>query len=326
MRQSLRSLRLITDPTCSRYHPSDYDDPEELEDHGRVDLSSFRNLRSICWTGPADRDHRTLDAAIKNNAHHLDNLELDLLYWWAGRRSDIYDESHEGEDDNAGYFGNALRLHQCTPQPIFRSLTSLVLAHAPLGPAMVDMINFEILRSLTLRLCPSWTSFTQRIVKTGLPVRLKTLELHHDLDISVQTTQVQTETFASTTLPRKPAQYELEEFIDACGGLEELRLNLPKPFDAWSLWEHVSRHEASLKRLVLHHTTRYYNRSLLSGIDVDLPNLGLTEHEDRLYHPPLHHPIAKLKLECISLCCFPDLAVRETEDVSDSDTNMLHRS
>lgn len=59
---------------------------------------------------------------------------------------------------------------------------------------------------------------------------------------------------------------------------------------------------------MLHHRTPYHNQNQLYGHEVDLPNLGLTEGGDRLYYPPLQNPLADLKLECIGLCCFPDLA------------------
>lgn len=96
---------------------------------------------------------------------------------------------------------------------MFQTLTSLVLAHAPLGPAMVDMINFEALRSLTLRLCPGWGVFTQRIMKMGLPVKLKTFELHHDLDIPVDNLPFEAkglEHYISTPIQVQPGQSEVE--------------------------------------------------------------------------------------------------------------------
>lgn len=232
MHPSLESLRLVTDPTCN----SAFYGADRCTDRAKMDLSSFRNLRSICWKGPVDTDHHLIGTVIKNNAHHLDNLELDLIYWRRlGTFQKTYDYSHEGHADNPGYFGNALKLHLHAPQPVFQNLTSAVLAYAPLGPAMVDMINFEVLQSLTLRLCPNWPEFTQRIVKMGLPAKLKTLELHHNLDIQVQPAQVETEPLNGIPIQRRPRQSEVEEFIDVCEGLEELFLNLLKPFDARSL-------------------------------------------------------------------------------------------
>ncbi|KAM0427191.1 hypothetical protein ACHAPT_007618 [Fusarium lateritium] len=279
MHPSLESLRLVTDPTCF-FHQRD-----KFVDRGRIQLSPFRNLRSLCWKGPVDGDHGLLDAVIKNNAHHLDNLELDLFDWWKAEPDpELHFHSYVGVN-NPSYFGNVLKLHQHAPQPILQNLSSLVLAHAPLGPAMVDMINFKALRSLTLRLCPGWTTFTKRIVKLGLPVRLKTLELHHDTCISSQV-----------------AQSEVEDFIDVCGGLEELFLNLPRPIRAWSLWKHIARHEASLKRLMLHHRTSYRNEMIHYGEEVDLTSLGLARHEmHRLEYTPTRNPLRKLQLECQSI-------------------------
>lgn len=299
MHPSLKSLRLITDPNCDCHQP---------------DLSTFRNLKSICWKGTPNKSHRLLEKVIKNNAHHLDSLELDLPQVWKKHPPlSVYVRRPPG-DGNSGYFGNTLKLHQHTTQPVFQQLTSLVLVHAPLGPAMVGMINFEVLRSLTLRLCPGWGPFTQRIVKMGFPIKLKTFELHHDSSASFEYRQIEVDEqnpkVSRITGEPKPGQSEVEEFIDACQGLEELFLNLPKPDDARSLWKHIAHHEASLKRLVLHHRTRYYNRSVDYWKKVDLPSLGLTEHgnENRTYHHPSQNPIGELKLECLSLCCFPELA------------------
>ncbi|RSL39775.1 hypothetical protein CEP53_013820 [Fusarium sp. AF-6] len=302
MHPSLESLRLITDPAC---------------DSQQLDLFHFRNLKSICWKEPHNNSHRLLEAVIKNNANHLTSLELDLpRRWKSGPPESVYFEGRASED-NLGYFGNTLKLHQHTPQPIFRSLTSLVLAHAPLGAAMVDMINFEVLRSLTLRLCPRWGVFTQRVVKMGFPINLKTFELHHDSSASYANVQYEVdEQDPNVTHHRKepePGQSEVEEFIDVCEGLEELFLNLPKPNHARSLWKHIARHEGSLKRLAVHHRSRYCNKSARSWGRVDLPSLGLTEHgnENRPYRPPSQNPLGELKLECLSLCCFPELVFAE---------------
>ncbi|WAO87818.1 Hypothetical protein NCS54_00513800 [Fusarium falciforme] len=274
----------------------------------------FRNLKSICWKGPHNNSHRLLETVIKNNANHLSSLELDLPGWWKKTPpSPVYVEAPAG-DDNSGYFGNTLKLHEHTTQPVFQNLTTLALVHAPLGPAMVDMIDFEVLRSLTLRLCLGWGAFTQRIVKMRFPIKLKALELHHDDSASFKHTRIEVDeqnpNVSRIIHEPKPGQSEVEEFIDVCEGLEELFLNLPKPDHARSLWKHIARHEASLKRLVVHHRTRYCNQSAEYWRKVDLPSLGLTEHgnENRPYHPPSQNPLGELKLECISLCCFPELA------------------
>ncbi|RSM10151.1 hypothetical protein CDV31_007334 [Fusarium ambrosium] len=297
-KEKLKGFRLITDPAC---------------DSHQLDLFHFRNLKSICWKEPHDNSHRLLEAVIKNNADHLASLELDLPRWWKSTPPEPVYSERRASEHNPGYFGNTLKLHQHTPQPIFRSLTSLVLAHAPLGAAMVDMINFEVLRSLTLRLCPRWGVFTQRIAKMGFPIKLKTFELHHDPSASYANRHYEVDeqdpnVTHHRTEPR-PGQSEVEEFIDVCEGLEELFLNLPKPDHARSLWKHIARHEGSLKRLVIHHRTRYCNTSARDWNEVDLPSLGLTEHgnENRPYHPPSQNPIGELKLECLSLCCFPEL-------------------
>ncbi|KAJ4311518.1 hypothetical protein N0V84_010405 [Fusarium piperis] len=305
MHPSLESLSLVTDATCDSFDEQDRD-----ASHTKMDLSPFRKLKSICWKGPLDSNQHVLSTAIKNNAHHLDSLELGLFHWLHKEPDrDIYDRSHEGHDDNPGYFGNTLKLHQHAPQPMFQQLTSLVLAGAPLGPAMVEMINFDVLRSLTLRSCPGWETFTQRIVKMGLPVKLKTFELHYALKDAAQRGHAELDLYYGC--PNRLS--EVEEFIHVCEGLEELFLNLPKPRHAWSLWKHISHREASLKRFVLHHRTPYYNCTHLEGDDVDLPNLGLTEREDRLYHPPLLNPLRELKLECISLLPFLKLIhIRQT--------------
>lgn len=304
MHPSLESLRLVVDPKCRFFYQR-----SRFTDHGNMGLSSFRNLKSICWKGSVINSHHLLGTVIEKNADHLDHLELDLLYTDGDfSRARVHVQRHEGDND-PGYFGNILKLHEHTVQPIFQSLTSLVLTNVPLGPAMVGMINFEVLRSLTLRLCPGWARFTQRIVKTRPPVRLKTLELRHGL-----------------SAPVKNSQLEVEQFIDVCGGLEELFLNLPKPDDARSIWKHITRHEASLKRLVLHYRTKERHAHGFSEQETDLPSLGLTEHGNTIYYPPEPNPLQELKLECISLCCFPELAVRETRSLSEPNTDMFRRN
>jgi hypothetical protein len=83
---------------------SDLSKPElrgYLDGEHPIDLLGFGSLRDISWTGlQSDEDFDTLGSALKNNALHLEQLQLDFVNW----TPDYWDE------DSSFFAGEILKL------------------------------------------------------------------------------------------------------------------------------------------------------------------------------------------------------------------------
>ncbi|KAF5621503.1 potassium channel beta subunit, partial [Fusarium tjaetaba] len=167
---SLSTLNLTTYPFCKRYNSRER----------RIDLSAFCHLLNLSWRGPSSENLRVFATALKNNKSHLETLELDLVDWPHLRKELGYRNDNERvrrlrarEYMNKSILG--LDIH--SPLIAFPNLYTLVLSHVPLSATLVQSINFEVLRSLTIRSCPQWYDFVLTIAQRRIPVRLKKLEL-----------------------------------------------------------------------------------------------------------------------------------------------------
>ncbi|KAF5710905.1 potassium channel beta subunit [Fusarium mundagurra] len=60
---------------------------------------------------------------------------------------------------------------------LFPNLHTLVLSQVPLSATLAEAVDFEILKSLTIRPCPQWDDFVLAMAQRKVPVRLRKLEL-----------------------------------------------------------------------------------------------------------------------------------------------------
>ncbi|KAI8670234.1 hypothetical protein NCS55_00768700 [Fusarium keratoplasticum] len=271
-----------SDCTCPRYR---YFNDNERE----RGLLAFHYLDSLCWRSPHADDLETLAGAIRNNAKHLYELELDFVNWQTLRGDLGYDSDDEGE--GLGFFvGSMLQLGEPVPGPVFVSLRDLSLCQVPLSAVMARTIKFDTLRSLTLRKCPDWHRFIERVVRLGHPIRLKALEIQ-DCE------------YVSGTM----GEYALEVFLEAFKGLEELFLDIPRPTSTLELWNCVAIHQATLKRFVQHHTVVGRAGELASFEGVDLLDRGLHWHDlSNNKEKPWNNPLMGLDLEFIGVNYIPE--------------------
>ncbi|EWG55688.1 hypothetical protein FVEG_17571 [Fusarium verticillioides 7600] len=167
---SLRTLNLTTYPFCQRYSSRER----------KIDLSAFRHLLNLSWRGLSSDKLRVFATGLKNNKSHLETLELDLVDWPHLRKALGYWNDNERV--------RRMRARNCmnkmilgldihSPHITFPNLHTLVLSHVPLTATLVQSINFEVLRSLTIRSCPQWYDFVLAITRQRIPERLKKLEL-----------------------------------------------------------------------------------------------------------------------------------------------------
>ncbi|KPM41357.1 hypothetical protein AK830_g5172 [Neonectria ditissima] len=255
-----------------------------------VDLSSFRHLKSLSWRAPAVHHLNVISVAIRNNSQHLHKLELDFIDW------KYYQDEIEGTgpfrmnifhiiDYFACILLDILSLDEAIPQ-LFPVIQVLSLSHMYLAKEIAHAINFETLRSLTLRQCPGLAEFIREAYSNN-SIRLKTLEIYD------------TETFMETDTRF------LGKLLFAFDGLEELFLCLEDDISRCRIWEYVKHHQATLKKFVYHcrdiqqiplgpgHSGEWGVRDVifevLDGMDQD--------HSQ--------HPLLPLDLECIGIGWHP---------------------
>ncbi|KAH6842353.1 hypothetical protein B0I37DRAFT_381730 [Chaetomium sp. MPI-CAGE-AT-0009] len=283
----LTSLRLTTDYKCPG--------PPGGE-NGIVNLTPFRHLKQISWKGLPSYNARQLREALRNNRHHLEELELDLYEIYPKiippPRSEEDDEVYDPytiPPQDTRFRDDILSMKTWqAPGPAFPSLRVLRLRSTPLDIddtrwALCRAIDFAALESLTLWYCRGWETFLETVMQSTRtkPINLRTLEVKCTEDRS--------------------GDLDIGRFVNSFRGLADLFVSVsdvdfrePQP----DLWLTLGQHCATLKRLV------YHSRSIRGwrpDYYCDCTNLGL---------PRLgtFNPISDLDhLECLGLSCDPDL-------------------
>ncbi len=277
LRQSsrLRSLYLKTNPTCY----------EGRGDDCEIDLSPFRQLRSLTWKAPTARNLETLSVALRSNATHLQEFDLDLADWGS-----LKERLKIGNDQANSYFSKTvLGLDGRFTAPYFQDIRILSLSRVAITASMVPLINFSTLVSLTLRQCPGWVEFLHRIGRQKYSIRLKRLEIQGLLSDHPTTGQ------------------EVGLFIRTFKGLEEFFVSelATAPYNQ-RLWDYASLHRATLKKFVYHLRARDRTRgfALFDNLK-DSKDLAILPNRmrDIMKNPARRGPFAKLSVECIGLSC-----------------------
>lgn len=286
---SIKFLSLTTDPTCFR----------SCDEDALIDLSSFHQLQSLCWRAPTSGNLDTISVAIGLNLAQLQTLELDFVNWPSlafNLDYDSADERDHGSDGNGpeeSYFTRKiLHLDRRSLQPCLENIRTLSLSHVPLGAAMAQAINFGTLESLSLRLCPNWDTFLQRVLSLKLPVRLRKLELQ-----------------SSRGDRFGVGEFVVHRFLDAFDGLEELAISSGGPHATIELWSHVANHRATLRSFA-HHQRTIDSNNPHSASEIDLSDLAIVGSAMcKIKEHPSENPLAQLDLEFIGLSCVPERLV-----------------
>lgn len=174
-----------------------------------------------------------------------------------------------------------------SPHVTFPNLHTLVLSHVPLTATFVQSIDFEVLRSLTIRSCPQWYDFVQAISRRRIPVRLKKLELQE----SWPKNDAATDEFEYGD----PSEVLLEYFQ----GLEALYFDQTGDMPSKHTWESVCHHSSTLKRFVNHSSS--YDEELEVWTDMIINE----RDKERWWNDPTSSPLYKLDLDFIGLSCEP---------------------
>ncbi|RTE84721.1 hypothetical protein BHE90_000716 [Fusarium euwallaceae] len=295
MHPTIQSLRLITDPEC----PRGACEP--------MPLPNFRQLKSLSWKGPNATYLLELGHLIIKNSQHLQEVEIDLLDWerveeingyyddsdsdgWGTDSDDYWMDSSRNGDKKAGFFAHIWSQHlkTTTPRPIFNALTKLSLSHVRVGPGLIDEMNMGLLRSLTLRSCPRWTSFLEYAPKLNVALNLKELEIEDHGD-----------------WPDPPSLSTLWGFLDSFLGLEKLYLSFQELIGILPPCGHISRHRDTLQRLAQYDGV--VNNTLIwesEGSEEESDGGGNGEAPTQNLPANLPH------LECLGLGCGPEKVPR----------------
>ncbi|KAG8405735.1 hypothetical protein J3458_021673 [Metarhizium acridum] len=156
---------------------------------------------------------------------------------------------------------------------------------------MTDVINFDILVSLTLRICLGWDRFLQRVIQLNVPMNLKTLEIQESSSVSCSWTED-----------------ILADFLNAFEGLEELYISHVRPVPGLGFWNRIIHRHTTLKRFVHHQRTiDIDDESPHFEEEHDLSDLAILGRELRqIKEAPSQNPLAWLNLEFIGLACVPE--------------------
>lgn len=294
MHPTIQSLRLITDPEC----PRGACEP--------MRLPNFRQLKSLSWKGPNAAYLLELGHLIIKSSQHLQEVEIDLLDWerveeingyyddsgsegWATGSADSWMDSSRNGDKKAGFFACIWNWHlrTTTPRPIFNALTKLPLSHVRVGPGLIDEMNIGLLRSLTLRSCPKWTSFLEYAPKVNVALKLKELEIEDHGD-----------------WPNPPRLSTLWGFLDSFSGLQKLYLSFEELIGILPPCGHISRHRDTLQRLA------QYDGVIDNTLVWNSEDSQEESDRDGDGKAPTQDPSSNLHLECLGLGCEPEKVVR----------------
>ncbi|KAF5649374.1 potassium channel beta subunit [Fusarium sp. NRRL 52700] len=280
---TLSTLKLTTYPFCQ----------SRKSRERKIDLSAFHHVLNLSWRGPGSDNLGAFATGLKNNKARLETLELDLLDWTHLRKALGYrnDDESVRRMRARDYVNKTIPgLDIQSPNITFPNLHTLVLIHVPLTAVLVQSINFEILRSLTIRSCPQWYDFVLAIAWRRMPLRLKKLELQE----SWPKNDAATDEFEDGD----PSEFLLEFFQ----GLEELYLDQVGDMLSKYTWESACYHSSTLKRFVNH--SRFYDEDL--DVWTELPDMMINERDKkRWWDDPTSSPLYNLDLDFIGLSCEP---------------------
>ncbi|GAW12946.1 hypothetical protein ANO14919_023190 [Xylariales sp. No.14919] len=281
LRQSrnLRSLHLITHPDCS----GQWEDGDGIE----IDLSSFRQLRSLGWKAPNAKNLEALSVALRSNSMHLQEFDLNLVDLEAAR--DMVGESGDDDYEGGSYdLGAILGMDERSPRPYFPEIRVLSLTQVPITPSMMAMADFSTLTSFTLRRCPGSAEFLGHIAEQTITINLQRLEFQSWENPLVESSRIR-------------------ELIPTFAGLEELFILEHGPEDTIDLWDHIATNHATLRKFVYHQITSdldedsSYFEEFHDVQDLAIP-LSISKVKKNLIK---HNPFSRLDLKCLGLSCAP---------------------
>ena len=253
----ITSLSLITDSDCK----------VNKDASCSLNLVQLSKLRYLSWKGlKRYGDFESVRGLIAAHGAQLKTLDLDLIGWDSARLAWTHG-FRQKSTPNARLPENFFA--QCvlgvqheelrTSLPALQHLALSQVSFSPMEIEWVDRLNVGNLHALQLTNCPGTFRFLRQIIRSGVLLKLKLLELTFNPEHLNQITDESQDNIAET----------VKTFLKAFSGLTDLYLMLPSI--AWgSLHESIPHHSPTLKRLITHSLERteysgYEDGELLSS-------------------------------------------------------------
>lgn len=215
----------------------------------QISLTEFKSLKKFSWAGGLSREYfDALRDMLQFQSAHLEVLKIDLIDWWdaqwnwcaSNSELQIWIREHN-------FFGEkVLGLASGSKKVLFHSLKSLSLSSIHFGfrtLEMADAFNISNLHSLNLRYCTHTGSLLRRVVESGAPINLRSLELlvNHESENSISNRD-------------ELDQNWIVPFLESFQGLKSLRLLLLISGRAQVIgyWPAIYHHQKTLTKLVFH--------------------------------------------------------------------------
>jgi hypothetical protein len=275
--RSIEDLSLNTgDPCILPKHDWEY----------QISLTEFKSLRKFSWSGGLSREYfHALRDMLRSQSTHLEALKIDLIDWWDAQWNwcaDDYDLQLWIKDHN--FFGErVVGLAPGETPLIFSSLKSLSFSSVNFQGAGLEIAQaFSISRlcSLNLRDCPHSGSLLRKVVESGEPINLRSLELviQHNSDESY----------------RKQVDEDwIVPFLNSFEGLRKLHLfvtNGQGVAVTHRYWPSIFHHKKTLTKLVYHE----------QRVEFDLLDCNTIIEDDKILDL-----FTQMNLDCIGLCLSP---------------------
>ncbi|KAE9364315.1 hypothetical protein N431DRAFT_388295 [Stipitochalara longipes BDJ] len=254
----------------------------------QINLTGFNSLRNFSWRGGLSREYfDALRDMLRTYSISLEVLNIDLMDWWDAQWNwcaNDYDLQLWIKDHN--FFGErVLGLAPGSTLVLFPSLKSLSLSSVHFRGASLEIarsFNISRLDHLNLRDCPLTGSLLRKVVESGQPINLRSLELviRHNSDDSY----------------RKDVDEDwIESFLNSFEGLTNLNLLVMNGEGVEILhryWPSIFHHKKTLTRLV-YHERRY--------------DFCLMDCNRKLENDKVLKLFTQMNLECIGLCLSPTI-------------------
>ncbi|PWY93923.1 hypothetical protein BO94DRAFT_563475 [Aspergillus sclerotioniger CBS 115572] len=239
----ITSISLITDSDC------------KVNKHRScsINLVQLSKLRSLSWKGlKRYDDFESVRGFIAAHGARLRTLHLDLIGWDSARLAWTRGFRQKSPPDTGlpeNFFAQCvlgLRHEELrTPLPALQRLCLSQVSFSPMEIELVDALNVGKLQALQLTNCPGTFRFLRQIVRAGVPLKLKLLELTFNPEKLNQITDETQDNIAGT----------VKTFLEAFSGLTDLYLMLPSI--VWdSIRGSITHHSATLRRLITHSLER----------------------------------------------------------------------
>ncbi|PWY88399.1 hypothetical protein BO70DRAFT_331792 [Aspergillus heteromorphus CBS 117.55] len=238
-----------------------------------IHLARLSRVQSLSWKGlKRYDDFESVRDFIAAHGPHLKTLYLDLIGWdsarltWSrGFLQKFTPNTRLPENFFAqsvlGLQGGELR----TPLPALQRLSLSQVSLSPMETELVDALNMGALRALQLSNCPGTFRFLRQTVRSGVPLKLESLELTFNPEHLNQITDESQDGISET----------VGAFLKSFDGLRDIHLMLPVPTDWGIINEGTMHHRSTLKHLITHGLDRTeYGDSM----DTDIFHYTINNH------------------------------------------------